>query len=293
MSSPATASDSLRSSVRRLEEIPPLPQNTQRLLDVLSDEEADLRDVSRTIEETPPLAARIVGLSRSAFFGCTAPARSVSDAIIRVLGLRLVRNLALGIALGGSFRLDRCPRFSAEQYWSSALLSAAMCRLLARDASVEVAVQPESAYLCGLLHNLGLLALVQMSPTKMVGVLEASEADAGRPLAEIESEHLGLNHCEAGAWLALRWHLPDEVRIAIEHYHQPDYRDQHWPYSLLVGVATRWGRQRLAGVLEPWVEPESLRALGVSNAHFEETVAACEVLSDEIEELGKLLAGSS
>ena len=37
--------------VRRLEEIPPLPQSTQRLLDVLSDDDVDMEDVARVIEE--------------------------------------------------------------------------------------------------------------------------------------------------------------------------------------------------------------------------------------------------
>ena len=95
MASTVVESTELRADVRALEEIPPLPQNTQRLLDVLGDDEVNLEDVARSIEEVPVLAARIVGLSRSAYFGA-GTARSVADAIIRVLGLRLVRSLALG-----------------------------------------------------------------------------------------------------------------------------------------------------------------------------------------------------
>lgn len=283
----------LRADVRSLEEIPPLPQNTQRLLDVLADDDVHLEDVARVIEEVPALAARIVGLSRSAFFGAGSGARSVSDAIIRVLGLRLVRSLALGIVLSGTFRTERCPGFSAEQYWGSALLAAAMSRLLARRTAGDPEIEPETAYLCGLLHNLGLLALVHVAPESMGSVLDAAAGEPGRPLAELEVEQLGIHHCQAGAWLALRWHLPTEVEAAIGYHHQIDYRGQGWGYAVLVGIATRWGRQRLAGVADPWVQGESLRALGISDEEFKSCAGQCEEILREIEELSKLLASST
>ena len=85
----------------------------------------------------PPLAARIVGLSGSAYFGSAASVRSVSDAIIRVLGLRLVKNLALGILLSGTFDAGRCKHFSTDLYWGSALLTAGLSRCLAQHAQCE------------------------------------------------------------------------------------------------------------------------------------------------------------
>jgi HD-like signal output (HDOD) protein len=293
MVSMALDSEALRTDVRMLEEIPPLPQNTRRLLDVLADEEINLEDVARVIEEVPPLAARIVGLSRSAYFGSSTPARSVSDAIIRVLGLRLVRSLALGIVLSGDFRVDRCPVFSSEQYWASALLAAGMSRHLACSTTGDAALHPETAYLCGVLHNIGLLALVHVDPQRMVSVLEAATHEPERPLTAIETEHLGVHHCEVGAWLTTRWHLPSEVEAAIGRHHDPEFRGPHWGYALVVGISTRWSRQRLAGVAEPWVQPESLRALGVSTESFESCATRCENNLDEIGDLGKLLAGSS
>ncbi len=293
MASTAPHAKELRADVRSLEELPPLPQNTQRLLEVLGDEEVHLEEVARVIEEVPALAARIVGLSRSAFFGAGSGARSVADAIIRVLGLRLVRSLALGIVLSGTFRAERCPEFSGEQYWGSALLAAAMSRLLAAQADKETVADPETAYLCGLLHNLGLLALVHVAPDKMGYVLEAAAGEPGRRLTDLEAEQIGIHHCQAGALLAVRWHLPAEVEAAIGNHHQLDYRGENWGYAVLVGIATRWGRQRLAGVAEPWVQAESLRALGVSEEGFASCAGKCEGFLGEIGELSKLLAGSS
>lgn len=293
MASTALPANELRADVRALEEIPPLPQNTQRLLEVLNDDEVNLEDVAAAIEEVPALAARIVGLSRSAFFGAGGAASSVSDAIIRVLGLRLVRSLALGIVLSGTFRTERCPEFSAEQYWGSALLAATMSRLLTAKADRNVVGDPESAYLCGLLHNLGLLALVHVAPDRMGYVLEAAAGEPGRRLTELEHERIGMHHCQAGALLAVRWHLPAEVEAAIGNHHQLDYRGDNWGYAVLVGLATRWGRQRLAGVAEPWVQTESLKALGISEESFEACAGKCEEFLGEIGELSKLLAGSS
>lgn len=287
----AASAGGLRSRVRQLEEIPPLPHDTQRLLELLSDDEVDLEEVAGGIEKMPPLAARIVGLSSSAYFGSGASVRSVADAIIRVLGLRLVRNLALGIVLSGTFKPSRCRQFSADRYWGSALLTAGMSRSLAARACGETVIDAEGGYLCGLLHNLGLLALVHVSPLEMARVLEAAAADPDRSLRELECELLGVHHGTAGAWLAYRWQLPAEVGAAIEHHHETGYRGEHWAFAQLVGLAARWGRQRLAGVAEPSVPPERLEALGVSEAAFAGCTAECERYLDEIDELTGLLAG--
>ena len=158
-------------NLQRLHELPPLAPEAQALLAILADEDSDLEDVARAIERVPALAARIIGLACSAYFG-GKQARSVLDAIVRVLGLSLVRSLALGIVVGGHFDAHRCPAFSPEQYWSSALLTATLARSLAEAAVTEEPVMPDSAYLCGLVHNLGLLAMVHIAPGETACALE-------------------------------------------------------------------------------------------------------------------------
>ena len=290
ISQAAGAPRELRSCIRRLQELPPLSASSQQLLDALSREDLEIADLATLVEQSPPLAARVIDLAGSAYFGRNAPLRSVTDAIVRVLGLKLVKNLLLGIVLSGPLNTGRISGFSSDQYWASALLAANFARLVTPTVRAEQRPASESAYLCGLLHNIGLLALVHVAPKEMSEVLAAASNQPARPLTEIETEHLGLHHCDAGAWLAHRWHLPAEVGIVIEHHHDKNYRGPEWTLSLLVGLGVRWGRQCLARVEQPWIPTDALRSLGIKEPALAKALAECESGIQEIAGLGKLLA---
>ncbi len=280
----------IRVRIGSLRELPPLAPDTQRVLMVLADEETDLDDVAAAIERVPALAARVVGLACSAYFG-GLKVRSVAEATIRVLGLAMVRNLALGIAVGCTFDTRRCPRFSPEQHWASAMLTATVARALAEGALTEEPIAPDSAYLCGLLHNLGLLAMVHVAPRETEIALERAAAEPERSLTDIEQEVLGVHHCEVGAWLAMRWQLPPEIGIVMQHQHDPDYRGPQWPLALVVCLAARWTRQHLTGIEEPWMATEWIEALGMDEAVFNARIERCAAKAAEIGELGRLVGG--
>lgn len=231
--------------INRLQELPPLSLVSQQLLDALGNERASMEDVSRVVELDPALAARIVGVARSAFFGNTHTIYNVKDAIIRVLGLDMVRSLALSISFGDGLRYDQVRGFDACRYWTTALLVADMARYLAPRATAGEGVAAEPAYLAGLLHSLGLLALAHLFPAELTGALDEGEAVPVWRLAPLERRWVGIDHHTAGAWLARRWHLPEEVVVAMERHHETDYRGPLWPTALLVGACVRWAEWRL------------------------------------------------
>ena len=73
--------------------------NDQLLLEP-SDDETDLEQLAIFIEES--LVAMIIGLANSAYFSAPMQIHTVSDAIIKVLGMRMVRSIVLSVILGRS-----------------------------------------------------------------------------------------------------------------------------------------------------------------------------------------------
>jgi HD-like signal output (HDOD) protein len=67
------------SRIARLTEIAPPPRAAQRLLDLLGREDLEIDHLSAEVERVPPIAARVVGIAGSAYFGSPAPVRSVKD----------------------------------------------------------------------------------------------------------------------------------------------------------------------------------------------------------------------
>lgn len=223
-------------TLQELLHIPPLPGTAARLLKLVTDPEVDLGELARTIEQDPPLAARIVGVANSAWFSRGREVVSVEDAIIRVLGLELVRGLALGMALGRPFDVHACQAFDATRYWYIAFVTGSLARDLARPAELD-GEEAACAFLAGLLHNFGQLVLAHAFPNRMNEVLEraASEQEADRLV--LERELLAIDEIQAGRFVTRRWHLPDCVTETLGTPADGEQAEPHRPLAGLVAWA--------------------------------------------------------
>lgn len=246
----------LRARASRLSELPPPPESAARLLALVGQEDVDVPVLCREIERAPAIAARVVGVAGCAMFSAGSPVRSVHEAVVRVLGLQLVCGLVTGLALAKVFPADACTRFDPYRHWRRALRAAAFAREAARRAGghgdagpSDEHLAPDAAYLCGLLHNIGVLALVSLEPQRMDAVFAEAEdltgAEGGECLRERIRAALGADHDEIGAALVTRWRLAPEVACAIVNGRNPGYRGPHWRVSEVV----RLGRE-LADRLE-------------------------------------------
>lgn len=280
----------LRVGIQELEELPPLPQNLQHLLEAATDDEVDIGAFAKLIEQDPAVTARVMGIANSAYFAQRVPVRSVADAIIRVLGLPLVKSLVVSIAVSGAFDPDRCPLFDAEKYWLKALLTAGLARTLARVLEIEERPMPDTAYLCGLLHEIGLLVLTHIDPQAMGEVFKTVRACPEKPLVQVEVDIIGLNHCDAGALMASRWHLPAEVSVTLEHQFHPEYSGPHWSQSALVGVCTHWADQQICQAETPMWDLASITKLGIALDALDDIVVASQEHMSDVHGLARLFS---
>ncbi|MFA9461158.1 HDOD domain-containing protein [Thiohalorhabdus sp. Cl-TMA] len=213
-------SASARQKILETQELPPLPNVAAELLMVLqADDDNEVERLRVIVEQDPGLTARVMGWANSAYFGTRGNVRTLDRAIFGVLGLRTVTSLILSIILNRAFNTQACPSFQLEDYWFRALLTAHCARSGGARAGGEQ-VDPEDAFLAGLLHNLGLLLLVHLFPGDMDAVLKEANAPDDAVLRAAEQERLGIDHAQAGAWLAQRWHLPALVVDTISGYPQ-------------------------------------------------------------------------
>ncbi len=280
----------------RLQEIlhlPPLPGVACRLLEELADDEADIDRLAALIEQDPGLAARIVGIANSAYFARSREVTSVRDAIVRVLGLNLVRGLAIGIALSGPFDASACPDFDIEGYWYQSFQTATLAAALAPHSQLDEAEQ-ECLFLAGLLHNLGRLVLVHAFPGRMGDILRRWQREPERPLTELESDQLAVDETEAGRVIAALWNLPGCVASAIAFHARPQLAPTHAALVRLVALC----RELCAGLYaDPEQEPAELPgsgrvAAGVPVERLREAFEARRAADADIRGLAALLTRS-
>jgi HD-like signal output (HDOD) protein len=208
-----------------------LPQTTYTLLSLLMNEKTLPRDLERVLEQDPALAAKVISLSNSSFYGLETPVSTLDRAIL-VIGFKELEFMAMGLGLSETFDLSQVPPgFDGEGLWLHCLSVSWIAREL---AYLSKAVEPEEAMITGLLHELGIIILVSKFPLQFQQLLEL--VDAGMSFFEAEGA-LGLKHNVIGYLLARNWNLPQVFQDGILYHHQPSLAPPGNKISSVVALA--------------------------------------------------------
>jgi HD-like signal output (HDOD) protein len=232
-------SDRQRAVERRIErvyELPSMPDLGRRILKLKNGSNAGVPQLARIIQLDPSLAAQVIRYASSSYYGCDGRVASVEDAIGRVLGYDLVLNLALGLAAGRSFRIPDEGPLGLSRFWEHAVLSAVLVHELGASLPRRIRPEPGLSYLCGLLHDFGVLLLGHLFPPEFQLLNRFAAANPQRTLPELECQLLGMGgakellsmgHARIGAWLMQAWKMPESVAVTLLEHHNPDYRGAH------------------------------------------------------------------
>ncbi len=189
---------------------------TMRLLDDLS---TSAEEVASALGKDPVLAARVLRLANSALYLRSRRVATLREAVVLV-GFAAVRSLLVTAVAYDTFR-PGAPGYGLDrvQLWQHALAVATVARHLAATRERDA----EAAFVAGLLHDIGKLALSSALQEQYGAVLEA--VAHGMDFVEAEQRVLGCDHARVGAEAARRWNLPDPLIAAIEYHHRPDELD--------------------------------------------------------------------
>lgn len=205
--------------LQQLEELPTLPAVAVRLLELTADDDSSLSEVVGLISSDPSLTARILQLVHRSDVGVSGEVASVERAVV-LLGFEAVRSAVLAVSVFqsfGSLSERRAPHFSRDDFWKHCVATACCAELLAastrggeaaRDAN---ALDPNEAFICGLLHDLGKIALETILPKSFSRVVEAADLLRGN-IADVERTVIGIDHMVVGKRLCERWQLPVILR---------------------------------------------------------------------------------
>ncbi|MBK9795354.1 MAG: HDOD domain-containing protein [Holophagaceae bacterium] len=198
--------------------LPSLPLTVVALGEAVQDERCTVDRILAILSKDPSLSATLLRLANSALYGSEGSIMDLRTAVLR-LGFDAVANLGTGAAviktLKGGTHLD------ALKLWQHSvavgLTAKGVCILAKRHG------QAETAFLTGLLHDIGKIALDTCYPEEYTRVLQRV-AD-GAFFVDAEREVLGMSHAEAGALLAAEWAFPQAIIDVIRDHHDPKPED--------------------------------------------------------------------
>ena len=187
------------------------------VLELSRRENATLGEIARVVQTDPALSGRLIKLANTAT-RISRPVVSVQEAVVRQ-GMNTVRQLALGFSLLDQYRSGACKAFDYQAYWSHSLLMGLAMQALGERVRVAAA---DELFVCGLLAQVGQLALATAYPDEYNILLTERLANAALPLAACERAHLETDHNELGTVMMSEWGMPKAFTTPIAHYENPD-----------------------------------------------------------------------
>lgn len=185
-----------------------------QLIEIIDNQEADVPDLVDIIESDKRLAKEVTTWGQSPYYSKPNSIHSVHDAIVRVLGFDMVRNIALALSLTQKVRNNK-----SSQHWQNAVYTAAIVEALICTMHRDFRPNFGTAYLSALLHNFS-----DMMTDSLVNQKSISFDEAGKSKPSIS---------QISDWNS----IPIEVRAAIREQNNVRYNGDHWKYALLLHTA--------------------------------------------------------
>ncbi len=208
--------------IQQLNSLPTLPSVAARLLQITVNTRTQANEVVEMIESDQSLASKIITLSTRADRGMRPKSVSLSKAVV-MLGFDAIRNAVLSIKVFETLGGVSSPtegNFNRKEFWKHSLAVACAARMLIRQ--IDPAVDEEEAFVCGLLHDMGKVALDACLPRSFSRVVQIAESSLAN-IADVEKKVLGIDHTVVGKRLAEKWQLPLSILETVWLHHQsPD-----------------------------------------------------------------------
>jgi HD-like signal output (HDOD) protein len=216
--------------------LPSLPPGTPYLLESLTNENIDFVELASIIEKFPSIAAKLISLVNSVW---SAPVSEVTslEATCSRLGFGVVRSTSIALAISAPFDPTKCASFEPDYFWCSAFLTAEAAFRLASVSSAKNVPEPSTARAAGLLHNLGLLWLVDKIPDEVGQAFELVKNHQAESLQQALLSILEFDQAQAGGFLARSWELPEPLEAAMTHFLKTSYRGSQQEIITTVGLA--------------------------------------------------------
>jgi HD-like signal output (HDOD) protein len=269
---------SIEALFSELPKLPNIPKVIQQLIADFNRKESNASDISKKIQMDQVLSAKILRLANSARYGTGRKVSSIDSAVV-MLGTDVLKTLVIASGVVGAFK--DLEGFDKKIFWRDSFMVGSMCKLIARHTTCD----PETAFTCGIMHNIGELLIHISDPASAQKIDKLVEAGASR--CELENNRFGFNYTEVGAELAKRWNFPNEIVTALKQQASPNEFEQHSAYATIIYLASY-----LNNAFKTNIPPEKVlsefptemtRPLAINLVSFFESVIELTKAEDDIE----------
>ena len=241
-------SEKLEAFVRGATHMPALPTMIGKLLSALNDPAFSIDDLSKIISTDTSLSAKVLKMANSVFYYRMEKVSTVDVAAIR-LGHKTLRSLVLTV---WTQTFKTFPLKKGEM----ALVTELLEHGTATAVGASMLIQPinaglsEEAYIAGLLHDIGQLALICQLGLNYENYILNRTMDEKKDIRVVENEVLGFDHAMLGARLLQSWNIPAVAAHAAAEHHRAVVNPAKEPVVAAVALADDLAMRKWRNVAE-------------------------------------------
>jgi len=193
----------------------PSPSNVAiKLLSIIKKENVSLQELTDIISCEPAMAAKVLGISNSAFYSLPYKVETLDEAV-SILGMDVLKNMTLSFALIRNMRKDWSEGFNHEFFWRRSVTTAVAAEL----ASFKLGGAYKESFVTALLMDIGVLAMYLSCPEDYMRVLDMKRLSC-MDVIEAENAVFHSDHQEVGSRILRRWKIPESICSLIAFHHQ-------------------------------------------------------------------------
>ena len=250
--------------------LPEMPSTAFELNEVVADPFASVHKIAEVVNKSPSLAALLLRIVNSSFYGFPSKIDSISRAVT-LIGTREITGLALGINIVNVFKDVPKDILDMSSFLRHSLACGIISRILAANKNLP---QTEQLFVCGLLHDIGRLIIYQYFPDQAKTLMHMA-ATSDKLLLQLENSCLGGKHTLIGKYLLKTWKLPVELENNVFYHHNPSAAQNPVKATIVHLADIMVNALGLGSSGERFVPPLDYEAwdhLGISPGSFETTI---------------------
>ncbi|MEP2653558.1 MAG: HDOD domain-containing protein [Paraglaciecola sp.] len=188
-----------------------LPDAVIKIKQLIDDDAASLDDIAEVINYDPAIMTQVLKISNSALYNFPNTITTVSKAI-QVIGTHSIYDLVLAYGVASAFKDIAIDVIDLDKFWEESVSCGLLCKYLADELGLK---ESEKLFVCGLLHNLGELVVVQLNSAIARKCMDISSKT---PL-EQQNHYLGFSYVDISSRLLKLWGIPLDIVEIIESTH--------------------------------------------------------------------------
>jgi putative nucleotidyltransferase with HDIG domain len=203
--------------IQSIKDLPPMPQAVIKIQHLILDLNSDTAQVAGIIESDQAIAAKVLKMANSAFYGMSGKISSIHQASL-LLGYRTLGEIVT-MAAAADILTGKMPGYGYDsqelwQHWLSVAFTAKMIAAMKHKDLLH------EAHTAGLIHDVGKIIL-DRHVLENKDQISAYMAQGEKTFLDAEGYFFGFDHAEIASEICQTWKIPEKTSLAIKCHHQP------------------------------------------------------------------------